>query len=118
MKSEINNEILKFKTRWKHHTLSVIMGFLIVLLLLVICILIFHTIIFYSGDNKVSVIMIELCMWFVTKKLHRNIMPDKETRDQYITEYRQLDDKIQIMMKAEMDNTLHQVIHHLKKEQK
>jgi cytochrome c biogenesis protein CcdA len=118
MKSEINNEILKFKTRWKHHNLSIIMGFLSVLVLLVICILIFHTIIFYSGDNKVLVIMVELCMCFVTKKLRRNIMPDKETRDRYITEYRQLDEKIQIMMKLKMDTALNQLIQQFKKEEK
>jgi hypothetical protein len=118
MKTEINNEILKFRARWKHHNLSVIMGFLVFLVLLAIGILIVHTIIFYSGDNKALIVLLELCMWFITKKLHRNIMPDKETRHQYITEYHQLDEKIQIMMKSEMDNALNQLLQRLKKEEK
>ena len=118
MKPEINDEILKFKARWKHHNLSVIMGFLVFLLLLFMGVLIFYTVIFHNSDNKLLCIIVELFMWIAIKKLHMNIMPNKETRRLYMVEYHQLNEKIHIMVKSEIDSTLNKLIQGFKKEEK
>lgn len=122
MKSEINKEILKFRERWKYHNLSVISGFIFFMLSIAIMVLTIYTILFYEGDNHLYCVFTEVVMYLVAKKLYKNTMPDKETRKLYISEYYQLNTKIQNMMKNEIiNNTINnfiQIIKEKKREEK
>lgn len=118
MKSEINKEILKFKERWKYHNLSVVAGFVFYLFSIGILALSIYTILFYDGDNHIYCVITEIIMYLIAKKLYKNTMPDKETRMLYISEYYQLDNKIQNIMKTEIDNAFNSIIEVLKEKKR
>ena len=88
------------------------------MLSIAIMVLTIYTILFYEGDNHLYCVFTEVVMYLVAKKLYKNTMPDKETRKLYISEYYQLDNKIQTLMKSEFDNTFNGIIQVLKEKKR
>lgn len=109
MTKEMEDEIRKFKIKWKHHNLNVLIGFIFYISFISLLLYTVYTIVFYSGYSKFYCVLIECIMAYTAKYLYKTTLPSKERRLLYISESDELYTKISKMMELEIRNTINNI---------
>ena len=87
MEEEINAKIAEFDTRWKYHNTNVLLGIFIYLMFIAMFVFTIYTAVFYVSDNIFLIVGVQIAMILLIRRLYKNIMPNKADRNQYISEY-------------------------------